>query len=358
MKVVFLVSPGVARGGGVLDYLSLLRAGLRSHGVAAETLAAPSAFGRTECSISGALHDLGPDVISVPFVSYAFHRKGLVGGWETWFHALRGPWKVHWMFHELWIGASIGAPLTDRMVGWLQRRGIEKLLRALPPDVVHTSNPVYRCMLREIAVDAAILPLFGNIPVVDDSGGESALRPELESSGVDRKGCFCVGFFGAIHKPWQPDSFVPELVQQAERMDKRAVVCSVGRPGRWAEQRWEEWEKRFPKVLWIRFGERSAEDVSRVLQDLDVGLNTTPWALINKSGSAAAMREHGLPVIVLRDDFRLRGTETPEPMVDSGFHRWPGRPDVEWWNRALQTPPPFPHTVEGIARRFVEAVLQ
>ena len=42
----------------------------------------------------------------------------------------------------------------------------------------------------------------------------------------------------------------------------------------------------------------------------DLGIASHPWALIGKSGAAAAMLEHGLPVLVPRDDWRLRGAST------------------------------------------------
>jgi hypothetical protein len=38
-------------------------------------------------------------------------------------------------------------------------------------------------------------------------------------------------------------------------------------------------------------------------------LATSPRQAIQKSGSVAAMLEHGLPVLVTRDDWRLRGIE-------------------------------------------------
>jgi len=39
-----------------------------------------------------------------------------------------------------------------------------------------------------------------------------------------------------------------------------------------------------------------------------LGLATTPLQIIQKSGSVAAMLEHGLTVLVNRDDWHLRGT--------------------------------------------------
>jgi len=47
--------------------------------------------------------------------------------------------------------------------------------------------------------------------------------------------------------------------------------------------------------------------VSQLLHAADFGIAAHPWALIGKSGAATAMLEHGLPVLVPRDDWTLRG---------------------------------------------------
>jgi hypothetical protein len=65
----------------------------------------------------------------------------------------------------------------------------------------------------------------------------------------------------------------------------------------------------------IMTGERSPSEISKILQALDLGLATTPRQMIQKSGSVSAMLEHGLRILVTRDDWRLRGTASlPEEM--------------------------------------------
>jgi hypothetical protein len=62
-------------------------------------------------------------------------------------------------------------------------------------------------------------------------------------------------------------------------------------------------------------GERSALEVSLILQTVDIGIATTPRQMLQKSGSIAVMLEHGLQVLVTRDDWHLRGFKPhlPEP---------------------------------------------
>jgi len=54
-----------------------------------------------------------------------------------------------------------------------------------------------------------------------------------------------------------------------------------------------------------------ATTLSHLLRAADFGLAPHPWALIGKSGAAAAMLDHGLPVLVPRDEWRLRGGAGP-----------------------------------------------
>ena len=50
--------------------------------------------------------------------------------------------------------------------------------------------------------------------------------------------------------------------------------------------------------LFHSFGELDEDEISQYLLALDYGLTSTPWDLVGKSGTIAAMVEHGLPVII------------------------------------------------------------
>ncbi len=58
--------------------------------------------------------------------------------------------------------------------------------------------------------------------------------------------------------------------------------------------------------------------ISKILNTLDLGLATSPRQMIQKSGSAAAMLEHGLTLLVTRNDWRLREGSPP---ADEAFPR-------------------------------------
>jgi hypothetical protein len=52
----------------------------------------------------------------------------------------------------------------------------------------------------------------------------------------------------------------------------------------------------------LRLGEQPAARLSELFNTADFGIATTPLALIGKSATVAAMFDHGLPVVVNRDD--------------------------------------------------------
>ena len=56
-----------------------------------------------------------------------------------------------------------------------------------------------------------------------------------------------------------------------------------------------------------RLGEQSLENISQFLGSVHFGVATTPLSLIGKSSCTAAMLDHGLPVIVNRNDVHFRG---------------------------------------------------
>ena len=55
------------------------------------------------------------------------------------------------------------------------------------------------------------------------------------------------------------------------------------------------------------------------MQLADFGLASSPWHLVGKSGSVAAMLDHGLPVIVTRDE--LPSASAFSPSDDPLLHR-------------------------------------
>jgi hypothetical protein len=261
------------------------------------------------------------DCISLQFVPYGFHPKGLVGSLGTELAPLCAGRRLHVMFHELWIGAPRHASLRHRAVGWLQRRAILRLLRVLRPHRVHTSNPAYRALLDAVGVEAGVLPLCGSIPVAPPN--PQWLPRELLQAGVpasainDRSGTWVFGLFGSLHPEWNPEPLFAQVAAQAA--GRQVIITAIGRQGG-GTQLWQELQRKHGRRFsFCALGERSTAEISWYLQSLDFGIATTPWLLIGKSATAAAMIDHGLPVIVTRDDVRFgvtaEGADPVHPLL-------------------------------------------
>lgn len=233
-----------------------------------------------------------PDLISLQYVPYSFHPAGLSFALPKIVQAIVGRVPAHLMLHELWIGSQTGAPFKVKVFGFCQRRIIKSLVTGMPCRIIHTSNAVYARLLSRHGIHAKILPLFGSVPVTPNAvvtpRDDNALR---------------LGLFGSIHPEWQPD----ELFALLQALGKQVQVYHIGRIGP-GESLWNEIVERYgPEIHFQRFWEQSFENISQFLLSVDLGVATTPLSLIGKSSSVAAMLDHGLPVIVSRNDVHFPG---------------------------------------------------
>jgi glycosyltransferase involved in cell wall biosynthesis len=233
-----------------------------------------------------------PDLVSLQLVLYSFHPAGLAFALPQLLRAILGQTPVEVMLHELWIGEQMGAPLKVRVVGYCQRKIIKAVVKKLDCRVVHTSNPVYIQLLKRHRIPAKLLPLCGSVPVV--------LAEKLAESTDN---VLRLGIFGSIHPELSPD----EMFAQLETLGKPIQLYHIGRIGP-GESLWAELSERFgAKIEFFRLGERSLTEISQFFSFIDFGVATTPLALIGKSSCVAAMLDHGLPVIVSRNDVHFRG---------------------------------------------------
>ncbi len=293
-----------------------------------------------------------PDWISLQIVPYAFHPRGVLLLFSARLRRLTQGRAVHLMFHELWLGAGTPSPFRYHVIGAFQRLGIDGLLRRLQPRRVTTSNPVYASMLRNLQAEAAVLPLFGNIPVVKTRSATTA-RGGTGIAEVDRGNWWIGLFFGALHEQWKPEPFLTVLERAARRSEKRIALVSVGRMGSAGEAIWKKMENNYgSRINFSNLGEQPPEIISPLLQSSDFGIAASPWQLIGKSGAAAAMLDHGLPVIVTRDDFQPYVRPSQPPSDDPLIHRFDSHLEAKLAAGLPKRPPVS--RVDEIAARFCE----
>jgi hypothetical protein len=246
-----------------------------------------------------------PDWVSLQFVGYGFHPKGLVHGLAARLGPLLAGRKFHIMFHEIWLCKELGWGWQKSIVGWLQRFFIQRFVHATKPAVINTSNVCYAALLNQTGIPATELGLFGNVPILSKPGTtwiESQLRSVLVG-GYRREAVWVFGFFGALHEQWPPEPLLTRLHRAAKAAGKIPLLLSIGRIGDAGADFWNRMAKdNANRFTFLRLGEQPPERISEYLSFLDCGIATTPRSIIGKSGTAVSMLEHGLPVIVNRED--------------------------------------------------------
>jgi len=103
-----------------------------------------------------------------------------------------------------------------------------------------------------------------------------------------------------------------ELQVAAAAAGKRVAIVSAGRLGA-GERIWQEMAAAHgARVPMLHLGEQPAARISQLFNSVDFGIATTPFALIGKSATVAAMLDHGVPVVVNRDDCRWPAPQTTD----------------------------------------------
>lgn len=289
------------------------------------------------------------EAISLQFVPYAFEAGGLPTPLPAVIEALMHPMAsgqarrpLHLMFHELWIGLTRTSSLRSRLIGRWQRRLIQRLYQGCSPCLVHTSNDAYRLCLSRIGIPAIRLPLFSNIPVVPAA-------PELR-----RPDRYTACVFGRIPPEWDPEPVVEALVSEAKRRHCRPFLRSLGR-----SHRSDDWlgavRRRWPILNVDQQGPVACEDrLAQLIQSSDLGLATTPWPLVEKSGAVAAFLAMELPVVVSRNDWQLRrrwgNGRTPALTPHSNLF------PLSYLGRSLNFPQYEPTTPQQVAARVLEGI--
>ncbi|MGD0812844.1 MAG: hypothetical protein ABSA83_04515 [Verrucomicrobiota bacterium] len=251
-----------------------------------------------------------PDWISLQFVPFGFHRKGLCFGLGKRLRQLNTRALWHIMFHELWLGLGEKPSIKHRLWGAMQRSLIMNLTVCLRPWVVHTQAEAHRITLKRNNIEASLLSLFGNIPYADGDGWREILEPLLaKATGrhQERSKLYLAGVLGRIPPEWSLEGAVDTIFPLTQRFQSRLTLVFFGKDHLTPLARRNLVRATGNRADIIFSGERTDFEMSAILQMLDLGIATTPRQIIQKSGSVAAMLEHGLPILVTRDDWRLSG---------------------------------------------------
>ncbi|HKH60662.1 MAG TPA: hypothetical protein VKA49_07515 [Flavitalea sp.] len=242
--------------------------------------------------------EFNPDVISIQFVSYSFHKRGLPFQVIRQLREVSKGYKAHIMFHELWIGMEVNASLKEVLIGRMQKFLIRRFIKTLEPVLIHTHTDLYKNQLAKMGVKVDSLPLFGNIPLSAHARPNRQIKSKIPSK-ID------LVLFGGIHPSLLVDDFTREVASVSKKSNIKIHLQLVGRSGGEMRNWVSSWQALGLTVDII--GEQPAEYISEILFNSSMGITTTPVALLQKSGSVAAMLEHGLPVICIRESWKSKG---------------------------------------------------
>lgn len=239
---------------------------------------------------------INPQWLSLQYVPFAYHDKGLPFGLPGQLTKLGRGKKWHVMFHELWVGIEKGSAFKLYVIGYIQQLLLSKLIKELQPARVSTQTHLYQMLLKKKGVTASFLPLFGNVPVTDNK--DAALNE------MDKELNFIV--FGSIHGDAPVEEFVKEIANYG--LNKHCRVNFIGRNG----GNLQHWKNSLDaeKVSFKILGVCEPEAISAALSNADIGISTTPLLLAEKSGTVVAMQEHGLEVICVRNKWVPWGIKT------------------------------------------------
>jgi len=243
-----------------------------------------------------AVSEFNPDFISLQFVPWGLHAKGLPYKLGRKLRAALKSLPVHVMCHELWLDTIFPLPLRQQLLGVAQKIVLKQFFRELRPQLVNTHLEYYRNLLARIGVKSELLPLHGNIPV---SGSRAEARGWLEDQTAVTREAFVAGFFGNL---WQTFDIrmLKQLVDEFDALGRSICIMGAGSLAASGEKNWQSIETALGGRCRVhRLGALAPEKVSLYLASLDLGLTTYPKLLAGKSGAVAAMLEHGIPVKTL-----------------------------------------------------------
>ncbi|GHS94918.1 hypothetical protein FACS1894207_3850 [Bacteroidia bacterium] len=251
------------------------------------------------------IKNFDPEWLSLQYVIYSFQKRGLPIRLAKQLAKIGKGRKWHIMFHELWIGMDTNSSWILKTNGVLQKYLIIRLVKKLQPIVVNTNTNLYKYQLNKKDIQVSLLPLFGNILV-------KFIKQKKETSEL------IFMFFGGIHFGADLEKFSEWLQQIQQNEKKHITVWFVGKNG----EDLKNWEKELQNksIDFKVFGIQNEDNISQLMSQSDIGIATTPYWLIEKSGSVAAMQEHGLPVICLAREWIPSNIN--EPFIHKSIKKW------------------------------------
>ena len=228
-----------------------------------------------------------PDWISIQFVPYSFHPKGLPFWLPNFLKKIKGAHQWHVMFHELWVGMDTNASFKNRCYSFLQKKIVFNILKNIKNIIINTHANLYQQEILKLGYNSNLLALFSNI----SNNNLNEAKKNIKKTTQIR-----FAMFGGIHFGAPIQQFIDELkLELKKRKGYFLKFFFIGNCGNSIK----EWTLILDaeNIEYEIFGYCSDQEISEKLVMCDYGVSTTPYLLIQKSGSVAALLEHYLPVL-------------------------------------------------------------
>ncbi len=301
MKICFISGDKNSGQCGITDYVELIAKELEKLGHQIDRY-----FINKEC---GELNNLPEaDLYSFQFAPYAYANNGLPMTILNFLARKLQNKKVHLNFHEIWVGVYPRANWKERGIGWLQKNLILGFINKCKPVCITSSNAAALDRLKQLGIPAKFLYLFGNMPF--------SANFKVTPKGQTLK----VAFFGTSYADFPYHKLGDFFSILSKTSAKKLEIILIGRQRKDAspDHLFSMCQKN--EFLIEKTGELSTELISKQLQKCTLGVSTTPYDVIGKSGATAAMLEHGLPVLAYDDgDTPQESLFIPDPLKDQIF---------------------------------------
>ena len=246
---------------------------------------------------SAYIEEEDPDKISLQFVPYSFHKKGIPLLLGKNLQKIINNRGVHILFHEIWLDSPVG--LRQKITAAAQRLLICRLVAILKPESIHVSVPFEKMKLEQVNINSEVLNLFGNIYPGDKLNLKDRV-PVRQIAGMGSS----VLYFGVPPRGLFRAIFFRKLIEFLKTYDQGIrLILACGK-----SNAKDEFCSSLRKILngynceIVDCGFLPAGELSALMSQCQAGISKSKPHLLGKSGAAIAMLEHGLPIWMPRWD--------------------------------------------------------
>jgi glycosyltransferase involved in cell wall biosynthesis len=298
--------------GGVGDYSAVLSEAMVAAGAAvhvwtgvANEAGSPASNGATVHRIPDAWSEAGlraidaelnaqpaARILLIQYVPNAWGQRGMNRRFCDWVaQRARAGDDVRLMIHEPFLPYRFSLGPARWYMAWVQRRMMRTLLSAA--NVVYLSIEGWLPMLKPYEPkhnsETYWLPVFSNIPVIDNPERVRELRVEIANPHQLIVGSF--GTFGGI-----TGQVTAEIFTQVLREQKDAIGLLLGRGSKKLAAQVLA-ARGVPTTRLFAFEDLTADEVSLRLQGCDLMVQPYPDGISSRRSSALAGMAHGLPIV-------------------------------------------------------------